>query len=81
MDAHNFFTVYDISDWHNNGRWAGWKRLETPENITMEYLALQTTLQGSAPIHLNISDSTWWGKSGMYSVKAIYSIIHKNNKK
>ena len=81
IDAHNIFTVYNISDSQNNGSWEGWKNLEIAENINMDYLALKLTLQGSDSIHLNISDSRKWGKSGTYSVKASYSTIHKNNKK
>ena len=81
MDNENISTIHDISSWHSNGRWVGWKNLETLESLRLDYAMLQTILQGPAPIHISLSDSRSWGKYGNYTVKDGYNSIHNNSRK
>ena len=72
LDHLNIITLYDLSSWKNNGRWDGWKALEVPEHLKLDFNALCSVLQGSAPIHNQLLDSRGWGKSGIYTVKEGY---------
>ena len=57
MDTQDISTISDLSSWHSSGRWAGWRSLEMPDHLKMDYNQLQSLLQGSLPIHINLKDS------------------------
>ena len=72
LDHLNIFTLYDLSSWENNGRRGGWKSLDVPENLTLDFNALFSILQGFVPVHSQLLDSRGWGKSRIYTVKEGY---------
>ena len=81
MDTQYISTISDLSSWHSSGRWAGWRTLETPDHLKMDFNQLQSLLQGSLPIHINLKDARSWGNTGISTVKAGYNAIQNNNRK
>ena len=69
LDTLNIFTLYYLSSWKNNVRWIGWKALDMPKHLRLDFNALSSILQGSTPIDSQLLDNRGWGKSGIYTVK------------
>ena len=55
--------------------------MEMPDHLKTEYNQLQSLLQGSLPIHINLKDARSWGNTGIYTVKAGYNAIKNDNRK
>ena len=49
VDSENISTIFDISNWHSNGRWVGWRHLETPVQLKMDYSLQQSVIQRVTP--------------------------------
>ena len=81
MDCQNLSTISDISNWHNSGRWIGWRHLETLYRLKKNYSLLQTLLRGSLTFHTILSNYRSWENFGVYTVKAGYNTVHNNDSK
>lgn len=62
MDRQGLRTLWDISLW-NNDTWAGWKRIDVPEQLAIQWATLLECLHGMAPTHRRKRDQKGWGSS------------------
>jgi hypothetical protein len=72
--ANHKLSLFDISQWHRSGIWAGWHIPDLPDQLTGAFQTLCSLLKGCAPSHLETRDTRGWG-DGTYSVKVGYTTL------
>jgi hypothetical protein len=74
LEIHQKSTLFDISDWNDDGSWKKWKLGEVPRHLQIQSLSLINDLKWVAPIHRITQNNRGWGPNG-YSVKEGYQAL------
>lgn len=65
-------SLFDISEWDQQGDWAGWAIPAPPAHLLHQMNIFMQQLEEVAPIHRAMTDRWGWGHSGVYSAAEGY---------